>query len=328
MPRFHDGEIIHVPARKAFTLVELLIVVAIIGVLVALLVPAVQAAREAARRASCQNNLKQLGLGVHEYHDVHEVLPSLYNGPQKILRSVSFGLDTFSWQTVILPFVEETDLQERIDFTRLATDPMNQSAINQLFPIARCPSTPRASAIARGLWYDRGQFNEKLTAATSDYGSSGGYTNGLQDCVHGSWAEVEFGETEWLPRVPKIKLADITDGLSKTTLILERAGLPDRHFNSGNTVEPHDPPRFRTWGNVGLWAISAETLVHYLQEQPGVPIVNGDNLHGVFSFHPGGAHVAFADGSVQFVRDTISSKTLFALITRAGGEVVDLHSIQ
>jgi prepilin-type processing-associated H-X9-DG protein len=130
------------------------------------------------------------------------------------------------------------------------------------------------------------------------------------------------------PRLVKIALGDIVDGTSKTTLILERAGLPDHYFDSGRTVEPHDPPKYRTWGNVGLWAISAESLLNHLQPKVGVPIVGGDNLHGLYSFHPGGAHIVLADGSVQFLKDTIETKVLFALITRNGGEVLNADAIQ
>jgi prepilin-type processing-associated H-X9-DG protein len=148
-------------------------------------------------------------------------------------------------------------------------------------------------------------------------------------CIPGSWGEVDYGTSYFgPPTLKKVKFADIVDGLSKTTLILERAGLPDRYFDSGRTVEPHDPPAYRTWGNVGLWAISAETLLNHLQTQPGVPIVSGDNLHGLYSFHPSGVHVTFVDGSVQFLNESIETKTMFALITRNGGEVLDPAAIQ
>ena len=108
----------------------------------------------------------------------------------------------------------------------------------------------------------------------------------------------------WRPTVRRVSFKNITDGSSKTTLILERAGLPDHYFENGRKFEPHDPPKFRTWGNVGLWAISAETLTNHVQIGSGTPIVNGDNLHGLYSFHPGGAQAAFVDGSVQFIRDS------------------------
>src|SRR5687767_3985692 len=123
-----------------FTLIELLVVIAIVGVLIALLLPAIQAARESARRTACTNNLKQLALGVHGYHDTHARLPSLYNGPQEPRAGVSFGLDTFSWQTAILGFIEQQSLEKQFDFQRPANDPVNQPAVNQVLAISSCPS--------------------------------------------------------------------------------------------------------------------------------------------------------------------------------------------
>ena len=309
--------------RNAFTLIELLVVIAIIGVLVALLLPAIQAAREAARRASCQNNLKQLALGVHAYHDAYKSLPSLYNGRQEPRTGVSFGLDTFSWQTMILPYIEEQNLRQLFDYRLRATDLDSQPAVNQLLPVTSCPSTPRSTLIARGLWASRGKFNETLMAATTDYASSEGYLTGLV-CIPGAWGELVPGESYWTtPTVRKVSFTHIADGLSKTTLILERACLPDHYFESGRKVELHDPPKFRTWGNVGLWAISAETLLNHLQIEGDTPIVNGDNLHGLYSFHPGGAQVVFVDGSVQFIHDSIDTKSMLRAVLREGGEMVD-----
>jgi prepilin-type N-terminal cleavage/methylation domain-containing protein/prepilin-type processing-associated H-X9-DG protein len=310
--------------HSAFTLVELLVVVAIIGVLVALLLPAIQSARESARRTSCANNLRQLALAVHGYHDAHGQLPSLYNGPQEPRTGVSFGLDTFSWQTAILPYIEEKSLEKMFDFSQNAVHAVNQPAVNQVFKMASCPSTPRASLMARGLWFGRGKFNEQLTAATTDYASSEGYLEGLTDCLVGAWGELVPSENYWdKPKVRRVSFTHISDGLAQTTLILERAGLPDRYLKGGAVVEPHNPPAFRTWGNVGLWAISAETLLNHLQIESGAAAVNGDNLHGMYSFHPGGAQVAFCDASVQFLPDSMSAASVYALITREAGDRVD-----
>jgi prepilin-type N-terminal cleavage/methylation domain-containing protein/prepilin-type processing-associated H-X9-DG protein len=309
--------------RHGFTLIELLVVVAIIGVLVALLVPAVQAARESARRTTCTSNLKQLALGVHGYHDTYGSMPRLYNGPQEPRTGVSFGLDTYSWQTMILPYIEERNLRELFNYQLRATDAGSQPAINQQLAITTCPSTPRTAVIARGLWIGRGKFEESLTAATTDYASSEGVLQG-RDCLAGAWGELVGGESYWdAPTVRKVSFKNNTDGLSKTTLILERAGLPDHYFESGRKVEPHDPPKFRTWGNVGLWAISAESLLNHVQIEDGTPIVGGDNLHGLYSFHPGGAHVTLVDGSVQFAPDSSDTKAMVALITREGGDQAD-----
>ena len=168
-------------------------------------------------------------------------------------RGISYGLDTFSWQTAILTFIEEQNLERMFDYTVHATDLANQPAVNQVQPLANCPSTPRGSLYARGLWYSRGKMNESLTAATSDYASSEGYMDGPLKCVAGA-GELVYGASYWeTPTVRQVSFKDVTDGLSKTTLLLERAALPDHYFDDGNMVEPYDPPRFRTWGNVGLW---------------------------------------------------------------------------
>lgn len=311
--------------RTAFTLIELLVVVAIIGALVALLLPAVQAAREAARRASCTSNLRQLALGVHGYHDVRHILPPLYNG-RLDWRSVSFGLETFSWRVEILPYIEQRELFNRFDYSQFATDPKSQGAINHTLAIMGCPSTPRVNVLARGLWYGRSQFNETLTAATTDYSSSEGYLQG-SDCLAGAWGEVEKGQAGAPLTVRKMRFVDLTDGLSNTMLIIERAAVPDHYFESGAKFEPHEPPQFRTWGNVGVWAISAEMMLNHLQVIAGAPIVNGDNLHGLYSFHPGGAHAAFADGAVRYIGQEIDTTTVFALASRDLGETIDVAAV-
>ena len=184
-----------------------------------------------------------------------------------------------------------------------------------------CPSTPRTSGIARGLWYGRSQFNESLRAATTDYNASEGYIEGTR-CVAGSWGEVIKGNIGDPLTLRKLRFTDITDGLSKTTLVLERAALPDHYFDGGLKFEPHQPPQFRTWGNVGLWAISAEMLLNHLERSAGMPIVNYDNLHGLYSFHPGGALVAMGDGRVIFIEQTIDTEVMLAMISRNEGEVI------
>jgi prepilin-type N-terminal cleavage/methylation domain-containing protein len=311
-----------VPVRlNAFTLVELLVVVAIIGALAALLLPAMQAAREAARRASCENNLKQLALAVQQHHDAFGALPSLYNGPEKLRRGATVGLDTFSWQSMILPFLEQKALHTAIDFEHYATEVVNQPVVSRTLPISNCPSTPRTALVARGLWYGRSQFDGDLLAGTTDYAASEGFYDGFSDCISGAWGELnDSGNYLDDPEIRIVSFEDVTDGLSNTALILERSGLPDHYFDGGAKFEPHDPPAFRTYGNVGLWAISAESLTNHLRMDEDLPIIGGDNLRGLYSFHVSGAHVALADGSIHFLDAGADSKVVFALVTRDGME--------
>jgi prepilin-type N-terminal cleavage/methylation domain-containing protein len=326
--------------RKAFTLIELLVVIAIIGVLVALMLPAIQAAREAARRANCQNNIKQLALAVHAYHDVHQQLPPLYTSSANAKFTTTFGLETHSWRTEILKWVEEQPLYDRINFAKPITHADNQQPINREVSVFNCPSTPRSAATARGLWHNRGRFDETLTAATADYNGSGGCIDaGLvtRDIIcnpgtsitylehrwsAGVWGEVIYGDVIWdPPTVRKINFKHITDGLAHTALILERAGLPDQHYEGGAKVESHDPPEYFTWGNVGLWAISGTERFNQIYHQTGIGLVNVDNMLGLYAFHPGGAQIALADGAVQFLANSVDTATVLALLTRDGEEV-------
>jgi prepilin-type N-terminal cleavage/methylation domain-containing protein/prepilin-type processing-associated H-X9-DG protein len=307
------------PKRPGFTLVELLVVIAIIGLLVALLLPAVQAAREAARRSNCMNNLKQHSLALHMYHDAQGSLPLLYNGDRNPFAGSLLGLTSHSWRTVILPHMEEQSVYDRINFTEYATHEINQSAITTAIDVFNCPSTPRSSLVAHGLWIGRGKLDEKYSAAVTDYSSTEGVIEGSV-CVPGGWGEMVDNQAT------KVTFADISDGLSHTLLVVERAGLPDLYADAAFT--PHEPPRFRTWGNVGLWAISAEFLMNHITPDYSHPLVNYDNFKGLYSFHPGGIHVALADGSVRFLRDSIENRTLIALVTRDGGEIVSADDIE
>ena len=321
--------------------------IAIIGILVALLLPAIQAAREAARCAQCQNNIRQLALAVHGYHDLHKELPPLYTVGRNAKFALAFGLETYSWRTLILPFVEEQSVQNALNFAESSTHASNQTAINRAVEVFFCPSAPRASSIVRGLWKGRSQFDETLTAAVADYNGSGGYVEAgvtsrqsicdpsitqhfwEESLVPGVFGEVVYGKAVWeSPTVRKTNFRQITDGLSQTVLILERAGLPDQYFEGGAKIEPHDPPQYRTWGNVGLWAISGCEQFNQIYRQTGKPLVNFDNMLGLYSFHPAGAHVAMADGSAHFLAESVDVELVLALISRTGDDVVDSSALQ
>lgn len=311
----------HSTNHKGFTLVELLVVIAIIGVLVALLLPAVQAAREAARRTTCQNHLKQQALAVHMHHDAEGSLPLLYNGEQDPFAGFLLGLTSHSWRAAILPHLEQQLLFEQINFAEYAVHESNQKAASTPIPLYSCPSTPRETFVSRGIWVGRGRLDDDSTAAVTDYNSTEGVIEG-NECVPGGWGEVVDN------RQRRIGFTHITDGLSATLLIVERAGLPDLYADGGATVTPHNPPRYRTWGNVGLWALSAETLMNHITPEDVDPLINFDNFKGLYSFHPGGAQAALADGSVQFISEVTDNDILIALVTRDGEEPVGVDDLK
>jgi hypothetical protein len=295
-------------------------------VLVALLLPAIQAARESARRSTCTSHLKQQALAIHAYHDAHKILPPVYNGEKDPFAGLLTGLSSHAYRTVILPYMEEQDLYRLFDFSVYATDPVNQRAANQQLPLFNCPSTPRTAQVARGLWTGRGKLDEKLSAAVTDYNASEGIMIGPV-CIPGAWGEVIAGNGKEYGAVREVGFKHTVDGLSHTTLVVERAALPDLYANGGSEFTPHDPPGYRTFGNVGLWAISAEMTFNHVSEIEGQPLVNFDNLKGLYSFHPAGVQAAFADGSVHFLSESIENKTLVALITRREGEIVSASDL-
>ena len=272
--------------RRGFTLIELLVVIAIIGVLVALLLPAIQAVRESARRSSCQNNLKQQAMAVHMFHDVRGFIPLLYNGERDPFAGSVFGLQSHSWRTMVLPHLEQQALFDLMDFSEYATHPNNQPAVNSTLDIFTCPSTPRNGITARGLWIGRGKLEVVLSAAVTDYNASEGIIEG-PDCIPGAWGEVQHKGA--MAALRQISFSHLLDGLSQTTLIVERAALPDQYSKAGSEYAPHDPPQFRTWGNIGFWALSGEERFNHLTPSGAEPLMNFDNTTGLYSFHRGGA---------------------------------------
>jgi prepilin-type N-terminal cleavage/methylation domain-containing protein len=326
--------------RGGFSLVELLVVVAIIGVLIALLLPAVQAARESARRVTCANHLKQLGLAVHHYHDAFGQVPSLYNGSQPPGKGTLFGHQSHSWRTAILPQLEQQPLFNSLDLSQHATHGVNQPEVSTPLEVFVCPSTPRPGRtntptprlVIAGLWLERGAFGSALRAAVADYAAAEGYLLPDGECVAGPWGEPDYGYATATrldqATVKKVRFADVTDGLSNTILVWERAALPDHYYSGGADVDLHDPPEPLTWGNFGPWAIAGESRLNHLRAEEGMPLVNEDNARGLFSFHPGIVQLTLADGAVRRLSEDVERWVLLGMATREGGEAVDGGSLR
>jgi prepilin-type N-terminal cleavage/methylation domain-containing protein/prepilin-type processing-associated H-X9-DG protein len=285
--------------RCGFTLLELLVVIAIIGVLVGMLLPAVQKVREAANRMSCANNLKQLGLALHLYHDSNNAFPAA------ALRGVP---ERQAWVPSVLPFLEQQPLSTSYQFSLAWFDPANQPAVVTPLKIFQCPSTPGGS-----------RFDTFLPSqpACGDYNA----TTGVSAILVQVGLIPPTGDLRGvLVRNARTRIADVIDGTSTTILLAEDAGRPQL-WNAGNLV-----PDGYIWGGGwadarGPFAVSGASTDGSIAR--GGPCgINCTNATEIYAFHPGGANAVFTDGSVRFLPASLNISILAALTTRAGGEVV------
>jgi prepilin-type N-terminal cleavage/methylation domain-containing protein/prepilin-type processing-associated H-X9-DG protein len=318
---------------KGVTLVELLVVVSIIGVLVALILPAVQAAREASRCATCQNHIRQIAMALQSYEGGHRRLPALYNGT--FLTRPAIEKDEFfyhSWRSMILAELEETPLFKSLDFTVPSTDPKNQRAINHEIPVFICPSTSNTHSVVPEIESFEGPTITG-TAARSDYEVIGGVQ--VAPYPQADYFDIRFvrfgawGERRNVPGTVKAityrkaHFADITDGLSHTLLVGERGGRPDL-FDRGRRENPfpYEGAARAPDAHQAAWGISTFYCWYVIAQGRRV---NDTNMTGIYGFHPSGANVTFADGSVQFLADSISPSVLAAMATRAEGDSTDME---
>jgi len=260
--------------KTAFTLVELLVVIAIIGVLIALLLPAVQQAREAARRTQCNNNLKQLGLAMHNYHDTFQSLP-----PGWI--DVGSSNNFMGWGTYLLPFVEQSALHEEMKalgayegawFNITAMEDLAKTPVTAFI----CPSDP----------------SDGLNDFVSGYGKSNYTGVGASHYLQGSGANGTFYDNSF------VKFRDMTDGLSNVASVGERSTMKKANWTQKN-------------GTVWIGGISSGT--YYLNNAimtTGYYGINGAaGSYNFTSAHPGGALFLFGDGSAHFLSETIETNT-------------------
>jgi prepilin-type N-terminal cleavage/methylation domain-containing protein len=307
--------------RGGFTLVELLVVIAIIGILVALLLPAVQAAREASRRTQCSNNLKQIGLALHNFEETHGFLPpGGVSGSRPRQPHLKFRIPTrieHGWAVFLLPFIEQQALYDRYDMRRDWRTPQNRAVRETNLPFMKCPTTP--------MWdrMDQQSFGGYGTvkSAVTDYGVN----NAINRSLYALRVidEQSFRNPYGVMRVNELqRFSDINDGLSNTMWIFEDAGRPFQWI-AGHKRGSRENITGTGWANR-----HNEFITHgYNFEGTGSPgpcAVNCTNNNEIYGFHPGGAMGVVGDGSVRFIADTVSIRVVGRLLTRDAGEMVVL----
>jgi prepilin-type N-terminal cleavage/methylation domain-containing protein/prepilin-type processing-associated H-X9-DG protein len=297
-----------------FTLVELLVVIAIIGVLVALLLPAVQAAREASRRSQCTNNLRQLAIAMHNYHDTHLAFPINYMPRQS---------STHSWMQAVLPYIEQANLYNQITIGGLNSLANNQAVANTVIKTFRCPTDGvtkngiittasdgggtkaatnyKASCGANWMW--------TITNTTNARWPNDG--NGLQHCDGLMCSNAQGG-------VP-IPVGDLMKNLTRMTTITDGTS---NTFAIGEAIP--------AWSNWSWWYnenAAVATCALPLNYRRGIEklepfAASWQRNYSFYSLHPAGANFAMCDASVRFVPDNIDTPTYRALATVEAGDII------
>ncbi len=312
--------------RRGFTLIELLVVIAIIAILIALLLPAVQQAREAARRTQCRNNLKQIGLALHNYHDNFSVFPMGYS--DVVAGNTERNGSGWSWSTFILPQLDQAPLYNRFNFN---TTPYantlggvaveNQALMGVALTAFSCPSDVKPNTVANNGGAANVTAGQGVTAiATTSYAGSRGAFNGIHCAVNAAnnpQVTVDARNNGLLIVNGKRSMRDITDGTSNVFAVGEVRWIP--LITDINGVADVGSVRQYVYGNVttgggpqctnnGSTNNGPDLHLRAAHQKLNGPLLDASNLHRNFhSTHEGGGHFLMGDGAVRFLSENIDN---------------------
>ncbi len=341
--------------RHAFTLIELLVVIAIIAVLIALLLPAVQSAREAARRVQCVNNMKQIGLAFHNFESTYgffaptwgisdtflkppfspvdlTTLPPTHPSyipkcPQQLSMICANPLDIQSWVPLVMPYVEQSQIYNSMNIAQAFPQPANTTAVSTQLNFMVCPSAPP---------YRLAKYVNALNGQTVNL-ASGDYA--VDDGVSESWLianKVPHPAGQDTPGLLKgnflRRIADVTDGTTNTILMTEDAGRPNFYLLGKEYPAGASIPWYRNGAKIDLsnegsgagWADYNSEF--YTDGDGSNQHSNYSSNNEIYGFHPGGTNITMADGSVRFLKTTVSPTVFNALISYNGSEVISADS--
>ncbi|MCA8984900.1 MAG: DUF1559 domain-containing protein [Planctomycetaceae bacterium] len=292
--------------RNAFTLIELLVVIAIIAILVALLLPAVQQAREAARRSACKNNLKQIGLALHNYHDTMNVFP-----PGSINGNNELG-----WTVFILPYIEQSALYDQVNFNQAARGNIDSTEARTRIETYLCPSATQITGNELSTNYTTHYYGnggpKHFDGQTPTYQCSGNSSS--SECLTATLtAHGGFAQQGIFSRNSRRNFRDILDGTSNTIAVME---ISNTRTKTGTQMTG-----YRRWprGSAGTAGAAFKNILH----APNSTGYNGSNNFNDISMgsnHKGGCQIVMCDGGVKFVSDNVDLNLLKATASRDGGE--------
>jgi len=335
MKRVKDGDF---SSSGGFTLVELLVVLAVIGILLALLLPAVQTARVTARRMQCANNLKQIGLAIHNYEQLYKVLP-----PAKTFNDNNSAKRNHNILTFLLPYLEQPQVYERFDFSKHWSNQANYGAVRNTISTFLCPDTEKSPRdymdkdVARQVYPSDYAAAPIIDGATrNDLFQAGLITarappngRGLQgdDTQHRYYRSMIVPWNDCLSPTGSlwggpITFAGVTDGLSNSWMFFECAGRPKLYYNNrlSKEIVAEKIVEGAAWADdkSEFWIQRAINRTDVC----GFQLMNCSNDNALFSFHKGGANFVYGDGSVTFSSETMNPDIFVATFTCASGDVV------